>query len=138
MRLSKRRAATRVSMNMTPMIDIVFLLIIFFMTVTQVSEINRERMELPQQAGSEDQKPAILTINIDKTGQILIAGVIYELSDMIAMIADELVRLNDDPSRLTVVMRADQRTTCRVPNEVINALTRLQIHRVRVAVQVPR
>ena len=59
---------------MTPMIDIVFLLIIFFMTVSQVSEVNRERLELPQQQGSQDQKPAVLTININELGEILVGG----------------------------------------------------------------
>ena len=43
-------------MNMTPMIDIVFLLIIFFMTVNQVTEVSKERLSLPQVKGGEDQR----------------------------------------------------------------------------------
>ena len=92
MRLTKRRAATQVRMNMTPMIDIVFLLIIFFMTVTQVSRINRERLDLPKQPGADDQKPSMVTINVDQAGEILVAGTQYPLADLIAFVADELVR----------------------------------------------
>ena len=51
MRLSKHRRAGVPLMNMTPMIDVVFLLLIFFMTVSQVSQINRERLRLPKEKG---------------------------------------------------------------------------------------
>ena len=137
MRLSKRRRTTTARINMTPMIDIVFLLIIFFITVSQVSEVNRERLELPLQKGSEDQKPALLTINVDQSGAILVGGTEYQLSDLIALVGDELARLNDDPNRLSVVLRADRRAASRTVNQTVSALARLQIRKVRVAVQVP-
>ncbi len=122
---------------MTPMIDIVFLLIIFFMTVSQVTEINRERLELPQQQGSQDQKPAVLTININQDGEILVGGSIYQLSELVALVADELARLGDDPTRLTVVLRADRRTSSQMVNRTVTALARLDIRKVRIPVQVP-
>ena len=53
MRLSKRHNPG-LQMNMTPMIDVTFLLLIFFMTVSQVSAVNKEQLELPQLKGSED------------------------------------------------------------------------------------
>ena len=137
MRLSKRRRSTSVRMNMTPMIDVVFLLIIFFMTVSQVSEVNREVLDLPKQKGAQDQKPAVLTININQAGEILIAGTVYPMSDLIALVADELVRLGDDPNKLTVVLRGDQRGTSKTMNQTVNALTRMQIKKVNIAVQVP-
>lgn len=124
-------------MNMTPMIDIVFLLIIFFMTVSQVSELNRERLELPRQAGSEDQQPAVLTININQAGDTIVGGTFYPLSDLIALVADELARLGDDPSRLTVVLRADRRVPSEAVNRTVQALARLDVRKVRFPVQVP-
>ncbi len=125
-------------MNMTPMIDIVFLLIIFFMTVTQVSRVNRERLDLPKQAGAEDQKPAVLTINVDQAGEIVVSGTIYPLADLIALVADELARVGDDPSRVKIVLRTDQRSKSATTNDIMRALARMQIHQVRIAVQVPR
>lgn len=123
---------------MTPMIDIVFLLIIFFMTVTQVSRINRQRIDLPKQPGSQDQKPTVLTINVNRSGDIVVGGALYQLPDLVALVADELARQGDDPSRLTVVLRADQGGTSAVVNQITEALQRLRIGRVRIAVQVPR
>ena len=66
MRLSKRRRDTLAIMDMTPMIDIVFLLLIFFMTVSQVSEINKIQLSLPKLEGSDDQRPAAELI-VDRT-----------------------------------------------------------------------
>ena len=137
MQLSKRRRSTTARINMTPMIDIVFLLLIFFMTVSQVSELNRERLELPRQAGALDQQPSMLTININQASEILVGGTVYPLSDLIALVADELARLGDDPSRLTVVLRADRRVPSEMVNRTVQALARLDIRKVRIPVQVP-
>ena len=138
MRLSKHKRDTRADMNMTPMIDIVFLLIIFFMTVTQVSEINRERLELPQLQGAEDQKPATLIVNVDQAGEIIVSGNQIEVPRLLAIVSQELAKVGEDPSRLTVVLRADERGTSRTVNLIVTALARMQIARVRIAVQVPQ
>ena len=58
---------------MTPMIDIVFLLIVFFMTVSQISESNKELLQLPQLEGSQDLQPSTLTVNINRAGDILVS-----------------------------------------------------------------
>ncbi len=122
---------------MTPMIDIVFLLIIFFMTVSQVTKINQEHVELARQPGAEDQKPAVLTINFTADSRIVVGGMDYEVPELIALIADELTRLSDDPTRLTVVLRADRRVTGGVIKPVVEALANMDIRKVRFAVQVP-
>ncbi len=124
-------------MNMTPMIDVVFLLNIFFITVAQVSEVNNVRLELPRQQGSDDQKPSVLTINVDQEGQLIIGGNYYHLSELVALVSDELLRLNDDPSRMNVVLRADRRVPARFVNRTVNALAGLGIRKVRVPVEVP-
>ena len=137
MRLSKHRRATIAEMDMTPMIDIVLLLIIFFMTVTQVSELNRERLELPRLAGSEDQKQTTMTINIDAAGQVLVSGNSMSVAQLLTLVSAELAKLGDDPQRMTVVLRADQRGDCRTVNQIVSALGKMQISRLRIAVQVP-
>ena len=137
MRLSKHKRSTRAAMNMTPMIDIVFLLIIFFMTVTQVSKINREQVELPKLKGAEDQKPTTLTVNVDREGEIVVSGNPVTTARLLAIASQELAKVGDDPSRLTVVLRADERGTSRAVNEIVKSLARLQITRVRIAVEVP-
>lgn len=138
MRLTKRRRNTRPEMDMTPMIDIVFLLIIFFMTVTQVSKLNKEQLELPKLKGTEDQKPSVLTVNVIETGEIRVSGRTLSSSEFVSMVNRELRRVGDDPNLLGIVIRADQRGASAGVNEVVTALNNLQIKRVRIAVEVPQ
>jgi biopolymer transport protein ExbD len=138
MRLSKHRRATIAEMDMTPMIDIVLLLIIFFMTVTQVSELNRERLELPKLPGAEDQKQTTLTINVDAAGDVTVSGNRMQVAQLLTLVSVELAKLGDDPQRMMVVLRADERGDCRTVNQIVSALGRMQITRLRIAVQVPQ
>ena len=138
MRLSKRRPATIAGMNMTPMIDVVFLLLIFFMTVAQVAEVNRARLELPRLAGSEDLTRSTLTVNVDAGGHVIISGRQVSVADLLANVSAELAKVGHDPDRLTIVLRADRHGDCRTVNRIVTALARMQIRRVRIAVHVPR
>ena len=135
MRLTKHRRTTRPAMNMTPMIDIVFLLIIFFMTVTQVSEVNKEMVQLPTLEGSEDQKPTVITINVTQEGLLRISGETVTFPRLVGLIESEKARLGGDPRRLTIVVRSDERGTSRMTNDVIRTLGQLDINRVRIAVE---
>jgi biopolymer transport protein ExbD len=72
--LPKRR--TGLHLNMTPMIDVVFQLIIFFMAVAEFSRIETEDVQLPvadEAAVEETVPPGRLVINVDGNGQMLIA-----------------------------------------------------------------
>jgi biopolymer transport protein ExbD len=138
MRLNKRKHASVVILNMTPMIDVVFLLLIFFMTVSQVSVVNNQRLELPKLEGAIDQQPSLLTINVLQDGQVFVGGEPRTVAEVLLLVADELARQNDDPSRISVVVRADQRGESRTVNELVRALARLDITRVRLAVEVPQ
>jgi len=135
MRLTKRRRTMRPEMNMTPMIDIVFLLIIFFMTVTQASEANKERLELPKQKGTLEQKPTMLTINVLEEGEMRVAGKSITMPGLLGLVDRELIRQGGDRARLSIVVRADERGTSRVPNAIMRALGKMGIARVRLAVE---
>lgn len=138
MRLSKRSGSRLLRMNMTPMIDIVFLLLIFFMTVTQASRIKEEQLELPQQEGSRDKETSSLTINIRQDGQLVMLGRVLQLDRLLALVNEELVRVDNDPRRINIELRVDQRGESRTANQVAKSLEQLNIKRVSFAVQVPR
>jgi biopolymer transport protein ExbD len=135
MRLSRKRRNTRMQMDMTPMIDIAFQLIIFFMTVSQMTQANQERLQLPKQKGTEEQRPRTLVINVTDEGALRVSGESITLAGMISRVNDELVRLGDDPERLHVVIRADERGASRGVNELVTALGKLRITRIRIAVE---
>ena len=122
----------------TPLIDIVFLLLIFFMTVTQASRIKEEQLELPQQEGSRDKETSSLTINIRQDGQLVMLGRVLQLDRLLTLVNEELARVDNDPRRINIELRVDQRGESRAANQIARSLEQLNIKRVSFAVQVPR
>jgi len=57
MNLAKHDPETEMPMNMTPMIDVVFLLIIFFMIITDMTQQDLEELVLPVAAYAVPDKP---------------------------------------------------------------------------------
>ena len=135
MRLSKRRHSTTAAMNMTPMIDVVFQLLIFFMTVNQVSKANKEQLELPKLKGTQDQIAATVTINVDAAGDVIVSGNRWSVAELVSHISDELQQLGNDPSQVNIVLRVDRRSECRTANQIIAALNTLHVTRVRLGVE---
>lgn len=125
-------------MNMTPMIDVTFLLLIFFMTVNQVSAVNNEPIELPKLKGSVDQKEASVTINVDQQGAIHMSGQERSLAQVVAAISDELAKVDHNPAMVTVTLRVDRRARCQTVNEIVDALTKLEVRNVRIGVEASR
>ena len=94
---------------MTPMIDVVFQLLIFFMTIPQVAALTQEPLELPKLKGTEDQQQLTLTINVTEAGDLRMGGQPITIAGLVSYLTDELARVGGDASRLTVVVRADER-----------------------------
>lgn len=57
MNLAKHDAETDMDMDMTPMIDVVFLLIIFFMVITDLTQQDLEDLDLPMAAHAHPDTP---------------------------------------------------------------------------------
>ena len=77
MRVTKRFHIEELELNMTPMIDIVFLLIIFFLVVSEIASYDRiENLTLPvaSEALSELQLRDRLIISVDTFNRIFIGG----------------------------------------------------------------
>ncbi len=60
-----------IAIDMTPLVDVAFLLLIFFMTTTQFQPPEKDKIDLPSSA-SEFKKPEsnIITVNVTKEGRI--------------------------------------------------------------------
>jgi biopolymer transport protein ExbD len=136
MRLSKRRRIGVLGVNLTPMIDVVFQLLIFFMTCTQVSQINREPVDLPKLPGSDDQEPSIVTVNVLENGSFVVSGNRVSLAQLTFLVQDQIRQLGGNPDRLTMVVRADQRANTTPVNQIVSAMAQLQLKRLRIAVEV--
>ena len=77
MRFNGRKRKDRLlPVDMTPMIDIVFQLLIFFLTTAQLAMFSRAELDLPVEMGEQEEaaEEAGLIINILSDGSITIAG----------------------------------------------------------------
>jgi biopolymer transport protein ExbD len=121
--------------NMTPMIDVVFQLLIFFMTCSQVSEVNREPLELPKLAGGETPVASEFIVNIDRAGVIRASGIERSTEEIVAMYNAEVAAAEKGGGANVIVLRIDRRATCESVNELVTALVKQGLSRIRLAVE---
>ena len=105
---------------MTPMIDMVFLLLVFFMTVSTLAQADRQvELELPESASSD--VPNDLsdrgTISIDATGQIYMGSIPQTLQEMQSLLKKSLT----ENSELRIHLRADRTTEYQYIKKVLRA-----------------
>ena len=77
MQIHDSQDADAPEMNLTALIDVVFLLLIFFMVATTFLDPEREiGIELPQASNAAEQAPKLdeIIINISRDGEILLGG----------------------------------------------------------------
>lgn len=94
------------NLNLTPMIDIVFLLIIFFMVGTQFTEMERQYdIQLPtvSDALPLTTLPDEITVNVRRSGEIVVKGETRSLEDLQA----ELQAAQENYAGQAVLIRAD-------------------------------
>jgi biopolymer transport protein ExbD len=129
--------------DITSMVDIVFLLIIFFMTAAQFARITRAELELPVERGeqAEASDEAGLIVNIDTTGAIILAGHDEPVSlDELGSIVQEAIlrQAGGNAHELKLLIRADRNTDTRRLNEVVTLLQGQGVGAARMATKVPR
>ncbi|MGC6424412.1 MAG: ExbD/TolR family protein [Lentimonas sp.] len=114
---------------MTPMIDMVFLLLVFFMTVSTLAKADRQiKLELPESSQSDISEDLSDrgTISIDARGSIYIGVVEQTLDTMQAQIKQSLA---ENPE-LRIQVRADQATPYSEIKSVLKACAEVGAHEV--------
>ncbi len=103
--------------NLTPLIDVVFLLLIFFMVSTTFSKESQLRIKLPESSDEpiEKQEVKFLEIEINSDGVYAVKGPDEEAAKELLNSSRETLRrallrvMQDDVDAVTVI-RADRRT----------------------------
>tara|TARA_B100000900_G_C20093383_1_gene518995 strand:- start:112 stop:489 length:378 start_codon:yes stop_codon:yes gene_type:complete len=120
---------------MTPMIDIVFQLLIFFLVTAQLSQYSRADLDLPEEAGekTDEASEAGLIINVLADGSIELAAEEVTIEEL-RILAIDLV--NDSEGRGDIVrplIRADRNAPTASLNQVLSTLQKSGIPAVRIA-----
>ena len=108
------------ALSMTPLIDVVFLLLIFFMVASRLSQEDLELdIPLPSAANAMPMtsEPTELVVNVDQTGQLFINDQLIPLQDLEKLILKTVV---DNPQGPAVIIRADRRVPLQLPVSVMD------------------
>ncbi len=130
--------------ELTAMIDVIFLLIIFFMTTAQFVQRSRADIELPKEVGQAERQtetpPLIINVLADGLSPYIVGdGRALNLDLLLDLIEREINRLarEDDrgPDALEITIRADRRGLSRALNELAAELRDRGITHWRLAVE---
>lgn len=139
MRTPSNLSRGSVGFNMTPMIDVVFLLIIFFLVSSHLARQETQlALDLPQAASgrrAEEDEVRRVVVNVlgeqDSKGRIQVGGKLLSADELSAMIAFES-RKSDEP--LEVRIRSDRRVRYRMIEPILVACARARVWNVTFAV----
>jgi len=96
-------ASAEPGLDLTPMIDIVFNLLIFFLIASSFQQAEREmQIALPfaQAAGPISTALREIVVNVDKTGRIVVGGKSVTADDLRGMVRDAVA--NNPDQKVTV------------------------------------
>lgn len=118
------------------MVDVVFLLIIFFLTTSSLIEITRAELDLPVEKGEADEafRDRGTTINITRNGTIIVSQerlAFEELTRRLGAMSES------SDEGLDIVIRADQEADLRHVNRIAEYLSDLGVRSWRLATEVP-
>ncbi len=123
------------SLSLTPLIDVVFLLLIFFLVTTQFAQEDYElAVVLP--AASEAQpliaEPKELFVNIDRQGDYVVDGRVMTRDEV-----EEVLRqaVANNPVNQSVVIRADKRVEFDYVVAIMNLCNRTGVRDYSVTTQ---
>lgn len=121
------------TLNMTPMIDVVFLLLIFFLLGTKFTELERKiGLEVPKvtDAGALTAAPERKVVNVYRDGAITLDKRPVSLEEL----ESQLVAARSQYSDLGVLVRGDAQGSFQHVAEVLNACKQAGIQELGISV----
>lgn len=94
MQFEGRRRSSNV-LNLTPLIDVVFLLLVFFMLTSHFVREEKIKVDLPAATSGRSDDSDHLQVVLDRQGQVLIHGHVIEPTDLDAQLRDDLMGRKD-------------------------------------------
>jgi len=140
MQMTRKKVEPKdVGIQMTSMIDIVFLLNIFFMLVNDMRVLQIESLTLPMAYKATDDTnppPGRITVNVLPNGDVRIAGESYPRAKLENFLQNEAIRRTtpDGLSNLSLKIRADADVSYKYVQEIMLACMKAKIWKVSFGV----
>lgn len=144
MRFATRPRQHILQLQLTAMIDVIFLLIIFFMTTAQFVQRARAELELPEEQGEEQARvetpPMVINVLNEQRSPFVVGERRIGLNEALDLVDHEIRRLRAEgktAADLELTIRADRRGRSSIINELGAGLRERGVTRWRLAVQQP-
>ena len=133
MNLRPERSDERVDVNLTPLIDVVFLLLIFFMVSTTFDRHAKLKVELPEaNAKPTQQQQEPIVVSIDAKGNYFI-NERQVVNTKLETLKIALRKTVADKEDVTLVLRADARTPHQAVVRAMDAASQLGLTKLSIA-----
>ncbi len=132
---SRRRESPQI--NLTPLIDVVFLLLIFFMVSTTFTRESQLRIQLPEAVASPaEMADDELVVLIESDGSYAINGERLARTDVQTLMEGLRLRRSGDPGQ-AVIITADAQASHESVVRAMDALGRLGLSNLVISTQLP-
>ncbi|MCC7212929.1 MAG: biopolymer transporter ExbD [Candidatus Brocadia sp.] len=116
MRFREKRI-TKSIINLTPMVDMLFLILLFFLVTSSFIEQPNIKLELPSTRYAATSKIEERTLTISQDGRLFYQNKPVERKDLVTVLKDAFSRQDDK----TLVLRADKNVSYGVVVDVMDA-----------------
>lgn len=131
-----RRREEEVSITLTPLIDVVFLLLIFFMVSTTFDKTSELQIQLPEASAKPvEAPPKVLEVAVNAQGAYFINGQQVTGTSIDALLR-ALVRTVGQERDMPVILRADATTPYQAVVTAMDAIAQLGMNRLSIATAV--
>jgi len=130
--MRRKRSSEACELDMTPMIDVVFQMIIFFIVTIKMDETKNEKIVLEDAKESPTYKgedPRTLVVEIDKRGWLSINNAQLRMDQLRSIVQRRYNKFGTFP----VMIRADRRTLHKDVKKVMDLCTSIGIWRIDFA-----
>ena len=133
MNLRPERSDERVDVNLTPLIDVVFLLLIFFMVSTTFDRHAKLKVELPEASAKQtQQQQQSIVLSIDAKGNYFINDR-QLVNTRLETLKIALQKTLADEKDVPLVLRADANTPHQAVVRAMDAASQLGLTRLSIA-----
>ncbi|KAA1260292.1 biopolymer transport protein ExbD [Rubripirellula obstinata] len=135
MAIKIKRSSVASTLSLTPLIDVVFLLLIFFL-VTSEFEDEERRLDIVLPTATSampmTSKPREIVVDIDASGNIYVGGKLKALTELQSVLE---LAVAENPTSQTVVIRSDHRTSFQPVVSVMDVCNRTGVSDYSVTTQ---
>ncbi len=129
----KPKRNDELELNLTPLIDVVFLLLIFFMVSTTFEKTARLKVDLPQASAEAEQQPAEkIILGIDVQGRYYINDR-QLVNTQLKTLKMALSKVAGDNREMPVVLRADAKTPHQAVVTAMDAASQVGLTRLSIS-----